>query len=191
MFVDTHAHLYSEYYDDIEAIINEANFCGVKYIINSGVDNKTNQEVLILSKTFPCIYGTLGIHPESEGVYESNDLTFIESHINDERIIAIGEIGLDYHYDGYDKEKQIMLFTKQLAIAEKYHIPLVIHSRQATQDTLDILKQYRVKGVIHSFSGSYEVAKEYIKLGFKLGINIELKVLFTHFRVRMRLQKNI
>ena len=80
-------------------------------------------------------------------------------------------IDLDYHYEGFDKIKQFELFEKQLKIAEKYNLPVVIHSRDAVQDTIDILKKYKVSGIIHSFSGSYEVAKIYLDMGFKLGIN--------------------
>lgn len=89
----------------------------------------------------------------------------------DERIIGIGEIGLDYHYSNENKKQQKELFRKQLEYAEKYQLPVVVHSREATQDTIDLLKDYKVKGIIHSFSGSLEVANIYIKMGFKLGIN--------------------
>ena len=179
MFIDTHAHVYSEYYDDISSVLKESSVLGISKVICSGVDHKTKVELLNLSETHENMYITLGIHPESVNNYTEEDLLFIEKHLDNRKTLAIGEIGLDYHYDGYDKEKQIKLFRKQLDLAQKYNMPVVIHSREATQDTIDILKQYNLKGVIHSFSGSVEVAQIYIGLGYKLGINgvVTLKML--------------
>ena len=171
MLIDTHAHIYTEYYEDIETVLTKSFEHGINYIISSGVNHKTNTELIDLASDYKNLYITLGIHPESADDYLDSDITFIEKNINNPKVVAIGEIGLDYHYEGYDKQKQIDLFKKQLTIAEKNHIPVVIHSREATQDTIDILKKFSVKGVIHSFSGSYEVAKEYIKMGYKLSIN--------------------
>ncbi len=170
MFCDTHCHLFEEYYDNIDEIINLANNENVNRMIVSGCDNKTNIEVINLIKK-DNIYGTLGIHPEDVENYESKDLKFIESNLKNPKVVAIGEIGLDYHYTKDDKDKQIELFEKQLFLAEKYNIPVVIHSREATEDTINVLKKYNVKGVIHSFSGSLETANIYIKMGFCLGVN--------------------
>lgn len=171
MLVDSHAHIYSEYYDDISLVISESKKNGINYIINSGVDLKSNKELLAIAKDYDEIFVTLGIHPENVNEYVEDDLKYIKEHINDPKVIAVGEIGLDYHYDGYSKENQITLFEKQLNLAEKYNLPVVIHSREATLDTLSIIKKHNVKGVIHSFSGSEEIAREYLKLGFVLGIN--------------------
>lgn len=171
MFIDTHAHIYDEYYENIYEILNSSVSMGVKCIISAGIDYKTNKELLEKIKKYANFYITLGIHPECAGEYNENDLIHIETNLNNSRVIAIGEIGLDYHYDGFNKEIQIKLFHKQLQLAQKYNMPVVVHSREATQDTIDILKQYDLKGIIHSFSGSKEVAKEYIKMGYKLGIN--------------------
>ena len=95
---------------------------------------------------------------------------WLEEHIRDDKIVAIGEIGLDYHYEDTDKEKQKMVFRKQLEIAEKYHIPVIVHSRDSIQDTYNILKKYNVSGSIHCFSGSVEMAQEFAKIGFMIGI---------------------
>ena len=159
MFVDTHAHLYNEYYDDIYDIITSSYEQSVKYIINSGIDRKTNNELLNQALSYKDVYITLGIHPESVNNYLEEDLIHIKDNLQNPKVVAIGEIGLDYHYEGYDRKKQIELFEKQLSIAEKYNMPVVIHSREATQDTLEILKRYSLKGVIHSFSGSKEIAR--------------------------------
>lgn len=171
MFIDTHAHIYDEYYESIDSIIESAKEMHVKYIINAGVNAQTNQEVLDKSNRFNALYFTLGIHPESADNYLDDDLKYIETNLSHCKCLAIGEIGLDYHYDGFNKEKQIELLKKQLNIAQKYNMPVVIHSRQATEDTINILKNYNLKGVIHSFSGSLETAKIFVKMGYKLGIN--------------------
>ena len=169
-FIDSHAHIYKEYYEDVKKIVDNSVVNNIKYIINNGCDQLSNEEV-IKSLENEHIYGAIGIHPENVLDYKQEDLEFIEKNLSNKKIIAIGEIGLDYHYDKSSKEKQIELFEYQLKLAEKYNMPVVIHSREATQDTIDILKKYKVKGTIHSFSGSLEVAKIYIKMGYMLGIN--------------------
>lgn len=171
MLIDTHAHIFSEYYENIEQVINLCQEQNVKYIVNAGVNQTTNEECLKIANQFDCVYAVMGIHPEYAEDYTLEDLKFIENHLAHQKVLGIGEIGLDYHYENYNKEKQIELFNLQLALAEKYNVPVVIHSRESTEDTINILKKYHVKGIIHSFSGSKEVANIYIKMGFKLGIN--------------------
>ncbi len=171
MFVDTHCHIYDEYYDDIEKVLKKIKDNNIGKIINNGCDAKSNIEVLKKVSSYDFMYGALGIHPESVLDYKKEDIDFIEKHLNDEKIVAIGEIGLDYHYGKENKEAQIILFEEQLKLAEKYNKPVIIHSRDATLDTIETLKKYKVRGVIHSFSGSLETANIYLKLGFLLGVN--------------------
>lgn len=172
MFTDTHCHIYNEYYDnDIEQVYEKMKEANVDRIINNGCDSKSNKEVLNLLGKYSWMYGAIGIHPESADSYTDEDLKYIEEHINDEKVVAIGEIGLDYYWTKDNKEKQKELFEYQLKLAERVNKPVIVHSREATQDTIDILKKYNVRGVIHSFSGSYETACIYIKMGFLLGIN--------------------
>lgn len=171
MFVDTHCHLYSEYYDDIESIMNDALEKGISCYINNGCNQKSNEEVLSLIDKYPNMYGAIGIHPEDVDNYLEDDLKYIENNLSNKKIIAIGEIGLDYHYTKENKSKQIELFEYQLALAEKYNLPVIVHSREATEDTITSLKKFNVTGTIHAFSGSLETANIYIKMGFKLGIN--------------------
>lgn len=171
MLTDTHCHLYQEYYDNIDGIIKESVATGVTRWINNGCDDKTNREVLELVSIYPSMYGALGIHPETVNDYKDSDLEFIEKNISNKKIVAIGEIGLDYHYGNDTKEKQKELLEKQLFMAAKHNMPVIIHSRDAEEDMLKILKKYSLKGVIHSFSGSIETAKEYIKMGFLIGVN--------------------
>lgn len=171
MFVDTHCHIYDEYYDDIEKVLKKIKDNNIGKIINIGCDAKSNIEVLKKVSSYDFMYGALGIHPESVLDYKKEDIDFIEQHLNDEKIVAIGEIGLDYHYGKENKEAQINLFEEQLKLAEKYNKPVIIHSRDATLDTIETIKKYKVRGVIHSFSGSLETANIYLKLGFLLGVN--------------------
>ena len=170
-FTDSHCHIYSEYYDNIDEVIKLAEDNNVKRFINNGTDRKSNSEVLNLIDKYPNMYGAIGIHPENVHEYTMEDINFIEENLSNKKIIAIGEIGLDYHYTKEDKKEQFKLLELQLSLAEKYNMPVIIHSREATFDTLNTLKKYHVKGVIHSFSGSVETAREYIKMGYLLGIN--------------------
>ena len=171
MFVDTHCHLYRSYYEDLDDIIEQIKQSEIYRVINNGCDKNTNIEVIELINKYDLMYGAIGIHPESANEYTQDDLDFVEENIKNNKIVAIGEIGLDYYWVKDNKDKQKELFEYQLKLAEKYNIPVIVHSREATQDTIDILKKYNVKGIIHSFSGSYEVAQIYIKMGFLLGIN--------------------
>lgn len=167
MFTDTHCHTIPLEYDNIADIVKEAKDNNVYRLIVSSYNQESALEVLKLISDYDNVYGTIGLHPEN--IHEDFDWHFFDNLPN--KIIAIGEIGLDYHYGKDDKEQQIVIFEKQMTIAEKLGLPVVIHSRDATLDTLNIVKKYHVKGVIHSFSGSYETALEYIKLGYRLGIN--------------------
>lgn len=171
MFTDTHCHLYKEYYDDLDMMINKIEESKINKVINNGCDRSSNVEVLENIGKYNNMYGALGIHPENVDFYTEEDLQFVENHINDEKIVAIGEIGLDYYWTKDNKDKQIELFENQLELAERVNKPVIIHSRDATLDTIEILKKHNVRGVIHSFSGSYETACIYIKMGFLLGIN--------------------
>lgn len=171
MFADTHCHIYAEYYDDIDILVEKIQGNKIGWLINNGCDNKSNLEVMDLIKKYDFMYGALGIHPEAVKNYMKNDLDLIEKNITNSKIVAIGEIGLDYHYGKDDRDEQIVLFKKQLELAQRYNLPVIIHSRDATEDTINILKNFKLKGVIHSFTGSYETAQIYLKMGFLLGIN--------------------
>lgn len=171
MFTDTHCHIFKEYYEEIDEVLNKADNMYISRVINNGCDHKSNLEVLNLIEKYPSMYGALGIHPEVVETYQESEIKFIEDNLSNRKIVAIGEIGLDYHYTKENKEAQIKLFETQLKLAEKYHMPVIIHSRDATEDTINTLKKFKVTGVIHSFSGSLETANIYIKMGFLLGIN--------------------
>lgn len=169
MFTDSHCHITSTDYNDINLIIKNAKSNGIYRMINNGTDTISNKEVLELSKKYKELLPAIGIHPEFSTQYSEQDVIFIEKNIH--KVIAVGEIGLDYHYETCDKETQKKLFDSELKIADKYKKPVIIHSRDATKDTINIIKEYpKLKGIVHCFSGSLETAKIYIKLGFKLGI---------------------
>lgn len=170
MYIDTHCHVLHDYYDDIDEIINKCKNNGVSKIIISGCDIETNEEVLELVNKYDIIYGTIGFHPTELNDFKEEYFDFLEKNIMNKKIVGIGEIGLDYHYEDTDKNKQINVFTRQLEIAEKYDKPIVVHSRDSIQDTYNILSNYKLKGSIHCFSGSVEMAKLFTKLGYKLGV---------------------
>ena len=168
--VDTHCHLYSEYYDDLDEISDKIKKSGVRAIIVNGCDMRTNKEVLELVNKYDIVYGALGFHPTELDEFSEDDFRWLEEHINDDKIVAIGEIGLDYHYDNTDKEKQLYVFKRQLEIAKLYNKPVIVHSRDSIQDTYNILKESGNYGSIHCYSGSLEMAREFVKIGFCLGI---------------------
>lgn len=165
MQIDTHCHLSYEDYDNLDEVVKN-----IDIAITSGTNDETNKEVLDVVSKYNNIYGTLGFHPEDIDKFNDNSLNIIESNLNNEKIVAIGEIGLDYYWVKDNKEEQKELLRKQMKIAEKYNMPVIIHSREAALDTYEILKDYKVKGTIHCFSYSYEMAEKFIKLGYKIGI---------------------
>ena len=166
MLIDTHCHLSYEDYENLDEIIK--NMDGI--MIASGCNDKTNKEVLELVNKYDNVYGTLGIHPEEVDNISEDSFKLLEENINNPKIVAIGEIGLDYYWVSDNKETQQDIFKRQLDIATKYNKPIVVHSREAIQDTYDKLKQYKLKGSLHCFSSSLEMAKEFIKLGYKIGV---------------------
>ncbi len=171
MYIDSHAHIYKEYYEDIKKVSDDAIKNNVLEIINCATDFDNFNEIIDLSKQYDFYY-TLGLHPETLSNYQDINLLerYIKENIENSKFLGIGEIGLDYHYSLENKKEQKDLFEYQLSLADKYSLPVIIHSRDATMDTLNILKQYNLKGIIHCFSGSVSTAKEYVKLGYKLGI---------------------
>ena len=166
MYIDTHCHLSLEDYDDIDLVIRENRENNVSKIIISGYSRDTIKEALDLIDKYPDVYATIGYHPSEADITTDEDISLLEEQIQNKKVVGIGEIGLDYHYGSDNKEKQIELFRKQMEIAEKYKLPVVIHSRDATEDTINILKEYNM----HCFSGSVETAKIYVSMGFLLGI---------------------
>ena len=170
MLIDTHCHLSEEYYDNIDEVILDNRKADVFRIIISGCDRKGIEEALIYTKMYDDVYMTAGFHPEEVDRVSDADLEYLKKALQEKKTVGLGEIGLDYHYVKDNRAKQIALFEKQLQIAERMNLPVVIHSRDAVKDTIDSLRKFKVKGIIHCFSGSYETAKTYVDMGYKLGI---------------------
>lgn len=170
MFTDSHCHLLSEFYENIEEVILSANNNGVYRYISCADSISSCKEVHENSYKYENYYYALGIHPENANESYLDYEKYFYNCLPNNRLVAIGEIGLDYHYDEFNKERQIELFRNQLKLAEKEKLPVIIHSRDATMDTINILKEYNLNGVIHCFSGSLETAKEYLKMGYYIGI---------------------
>ncbi len=165
--IDTHCHIFSEYYDNIEEVVNKMN----GYMIVAGCDDKTNLEVIDLVSKYDKVYGVIGIQPEEVSQVTNKSIKIIEENINHPKIVGIGEIGLDYHYGIDDIDKQKDIFRTMLDLASKYHKPVVIHSRDAIKDTYDIIREYPdVKCDLHCYSSSLEMAREFVKLGCMFGI---------------------
>lgn len=170
MFIDTHCHISSSYYEDVDFVISENRKNGVGKIIISGCEIDGIKETIEYAKRYDDVYLSLGYHPSEVERVTGDLLKQLEVYLKDRKVVALGEIGLDYHYGKETKLAQKKLFEYQLSLAEKLDLPVIIHSRDATQDTIDILKKYSVKGIIHCFSGSLEVAIQYIEMGYLLGI---------------------
>lgn len=170
MFIDTHCHLSMEDYEDIDLVIKENVKAGVERIVISGCSKDWIVESLALAEKYEGVYVTLGYHPSEADIVDDTLLEQLMDQLKQEKVVGLGEIGLDYYYGKENKAKQLVLFEKQLKIAEDMNLPVVIHSRDATEDTIKCLKKYKVTGVIHCFSGSVETAKVYVAMGYKLGI---------------------
>lgn len=170
MFIDTHCHISSSYYEDIDFVISENKRNGVGKIVISGCEIDNIEEAVEYAQRYDDIYLSLGYHPSEVERVTDATLNQLEIYLKNSKVVALGEIGLDYHYGKENKLAQKKLFEDQLMLAEKLNLPVIIHSRDATQDTIDLLKKHSVKGIIHCFSGSLEVALQYIEMGYLLGI---------------------
>ena len=170
MFIDTHCHLSIDDYDDIDLVIKENKSAGVDKIIISGCSKDGILESLALAEKYEDVYVTIGYHPSEVNYVNDELLDELRLQLSYDKVVGLGEIGLDYYYGKETRDEQLILFEKQLKIAEELGIVVVVHSRDATQDTIDCLKKYNVKGVIHCFSGSVETANIYVGMGYKIGI---------------------
>ncbi len=171
MYIDTHCHLSSQDYSDIPAVIEDNKKAGVDKMILSGCTRESILESLELVEQYPDLYVTIGYHPSEADITTEDDLLLLEKQLQNPKVVGIGEIGLDYHYGKENIMLQKNLFYQQMKLASRYHMPVVIHSRDATEDTISILKEFSdVIGDIHCFSGSLETAKIYLSMGYYLGI---------------------
>ena len=169
MIIDTHCHIYNSEIENAEEIIEKAAENDISLILN-GTDPLSNKEILRLTDRYENVYAALGyFHSFADEITDEN-LSLLDEQLNNDKVIAVGEIGLDYYHRKDNKNEQKELFEKMLNLAEKHDLPVIVHSRKSMQDTLDILKRHGVAGSMHCYQGSAEMAREFIKLGFYIGI---------------------
>ncbi|MBQ6601705.1 MAG: TatD family hydrolase [Clostridia bacterium] len=168
---DTHAHYDDSRFDeDRDELITSLKEKGVSHIVNCGCDLRSSLTTLSLAEKYSFIYAAIGVHAHEAEDTTEGDLAEIEKLYSNSRVVAVGEIGLDYHYDFSPRERQLEIFERQLILANKLDLPVIIHDREAHEDTMNLLKKHRPKGVVHCFSGSAEMAKEIVKLGMYIGL---------------------
>ena len=169
MIIDTHCHIYGSEMENAEEIIEKAAEYGIRLILN-GTDPKSNEEVLELSGRYDNVHAALGYLYTFADEATEEDICLLDNQLKNNDVIAVGEIGLDYYHTKDNMDKQKELFEKMLELAEKHSLPVIVHSRKAMQDTFDILKNHEVVGSMHCYQGSAEMAQQFIKLGFYIGI---------------------
>ena len=170
---DTHAHYDDEQFDtDREELLNSMASQGVGTIVNASATPDGWDTVVELAEKYPFVYGMIGVHPDEVGKMNTEQFTRMRELLKHPKIVAVGEIGLDYHWMIESEERQKEWFVKQLDLARELELPVNIHSRDATEDTLNIMKEHAkgLNGIIHCFSGSREIAEEYVKMGFLIGV---------------------
>lgn len=174
MIFDSHAHYDDEQFEeDRDALLTDLKNRGVGCVVNVAAEPESIPRVIELTKQYDFIYGAAGIHPESVQELKDEDVHMIYDALKEDKIVAVGEIGLDYHRKGYDKELQKHWFQVQVDIAKEHRLPVIIHSREAAQDTLDFMKEWNAGengGVIHCYAYGTELAREFINMGFYIGI---------------------
>ncbi len=174
MIFDTHSHYDDEAFDeDREALLYNMRTSGVERIVNVGADIVSSRTALALAERYDFMYCALGVHPSETGSLTEADMDWIREHANHKKVVAIGEFGLDYHWPEPDAATQKKWFYRQIELAKEVQLPIIIHSREAAAETMAVLtetKAYECGGVIHCYSYSPEMAKEYVKMGFYIGI---------------------
>ncbi len=174
MIFDTHSHYDDEAFDeDREALLYNMRTSGVERIVNVGADIVSSRTALALAERYDFMYCALGVHPSETGSLTEADMDWIREHANHKKVVAIGEFGLDYHWPEPNAATQKKWFYRQIELAKEVQLPIIIHSREAAAETMAVLtetKAYECGGVIHCYSYSPEMAKEYVKMGFYIGI---------------------
>src|SRR5690606_3767329 len=174
MLFDTHVHLNDEQFkDDLEEVIARAKANGVEYVVVVGFDRKTIIKALQLADEYEFIYASVGWHPVDAIDMTEEDFVWLEEVAAHPKVVALGEMGLDYHWDKSPKDIQKKVFRQQISLAKKLQLPIIIHNRDATQDVVQILQEenaQEVGGIMHCFSGSPEVAKQCLELNFYISL---------------------
>lgn len=174
MIIDTHAHYDDKAFEeDRDALLRSLPENGIGLVVNIGSSMETSRTTLELTKKYPHVYGALGVHPSDTAPLTEADMQWLKENLQKPKIVAVGEIGLDYYWDTPDRAVQKKWFVRQIALAKEVKKPLVIHSRDAAADTLDIMKAEQARdagGIIHCFSYGTELAREYLNMGFYIGV---------------------
>ena len=173
MIFDSHAHYDDKQFDeDRRQLLLSMEEHGVGTIVNVGATLKSCTEVVELAALYPHVYAAVGVHPDEVGDLSEETFALLKEQCQKEKVVAVGEIGLDYYWDNESHEVQKKWFIRQLELARELNLPVIVHSREAAFDTLEIMKKYArgLRGVIHCFSYSAELAREYVKMGFYIGI---------------------
>jgi len=170
MIFDTHAHYDDkQFHSDRDTLLQSLKEEGISLVLNAACDRQSIKNILKLVDKYEFLYGSAGIHPHDAKNMDDSDLALIEEALRHPKIRALGEIGLDYHYDFSERDVQREWFDKQLALASKLKVPVIIHDREAHKDCLDILQNYRdIACVFHCYSGSWESAKVLLNRGIYL-----------------------
>ncbi|AGB40094.1 hydrolase, TatD family [Halobacteroides halobius DSM 5150] len=173
MLIDTHAHLdFPRFDNDRDKVILDAYRAGIKQVINVGADMKSSRNSVELAQEYNFIVASVGVHPHEAKSFTDQDYQELKNLASQNEVVAIGEMGLDYHYDNSPRQEQQEAFRKQLQLAQEVDLPVIIHSREAQEDTLKILKEEatNLEGVLHCFAYDLEVAREVIDLGFYVAL---------------------
>lgn len=174
MIFESHAHYDDEAFDkDREELLNSFMDKGIEYVVNIGSTISDSKKTIELTKKYPFIYGSIGVHPSETKDMNEDDIKWLKEMSSLDKIIAIGEIGLDYYWDNVERAVQKHWFERQLDLAKEANLPVVVHSRDAASDTFDIIKNAKLDenlGVLHCFAYSKEMAKQYIDMGFYIGV---------------------
>lgn len=172
LLIDTHAHIYLPEFDaDREAMLNSAEVEGVSAVYLPAIDSSTHEAMLKTEAAFPACRSMMGLHPCSVKEDFENELAVVERHLQQRSFIAVGEIGLDFYWDKTFTQQQYTAFHRQIELAKQYRLPIVIHSRNATDECIDVVSQHPgVRGVFHCFSGNVAQAEKLMSLGYFLGI---------------------
>ncbi len=174
MIFDTHSHYDDEMFDeDRDSLITGFPDNGVGTVVTVGADLATSKSALELAEKYDHVYAAIGVHPNEAGKMKEEDIEWLRDHSSDNKVVAIGEIGLDYYWKEPAPEVQKIWFQKQIALAKEVGLPIIFHSREAAEDTMKIIrdtKAYECGGVIHCYSYSKEMAVEYVKMGYFIGV---------------------
>lgn len=172
MYFETHAHYDDKKFDeDRDEILLTLKNHNVGYVVNIGADMESSYNSIKLAEKYDFVYASVGVHPHEAISVKEEDYKTLENWLQQDKVVALGEIGLDFYYDFSPRDIQRQVFKRQLKICENVTKPVIIHSREASQEVFDIIKDSKVrKGVVHAYSGSLELALEYIKLGFYIGV---------------------